>query len=236
MVGISDASIPAVAFPDRAVFTTHYSGLSLARNSLSAPRPVRSAGALRLICVASLEQHYKGHDVLVRAVASCVQRGLDLRLAFAGHGRVRSEIESLAREVGISGRCEFLGHLSQSSAVMAELDRSDLFVLASRTEGLPRALIEAMARGLPCVATSVGGIPELLPPEDLAPPDDVAALAHKIDEVTRSVERREAMSRRNVEVAREYTEDVLQARRVEFFRHIQAVTRANGELRWQTQE
>jgi glycosyltransferase involved in cell wall biosynthesis len=227
MVGVSDAAIPATDVADaETVFTTHYSSLSLTRTSLATPRTEIPTGTLRLICVASLEQYYKGHDVLVRAVADCVTRGIDLRLALAGDGRIRPEIEALAKELGLGARCEFLGHLAHASAVNAELDRSDLFVLPSRTEGLPRALIEAMARGLPCVSTNVGGIPELLPAEDLVAPGHVAALAAKIREVAASVERRRRMSVRNVNVARDYTEDVLQARRVEFFRYIHAVTRS----------
>jgi glycosyltransferase involved in cell wall biosynthesis len=225
MVGVSDAVIPSVNVADAdTVFTTHYSSLSLAQGMVSFPRTGLPAGPLRLICVASLEQYYKGHDILLRAVADCVGHRADLRLVLVGDGRIRPEIEALASALGIRDRCEFLGQLAHGRAVLEELDRSDLFVLPSRTEGLPRALIEAMARGLPCISTSVGGIPELLPPEDLVPPDDVNALAAKILEVIASVELRGRMSHRNVGVAQEYTEDVLQTRRVEFFRHIRAVT------------
>lgn len=229
MVGVSDAAIPTGNLADAdSVFTTHYSSLSLSESTLSRPRTKLPAGSQRLICVASLEQYYKGHDILVRALAECINGGLDLGLALAGEGRIRTEIEALAARLGIRKSCEFLGHLSQPSEVIAELDRSDLFILPSRTEGLPRALIEAMARGLPCIASSVGGIPELLPPEDLVPPGDVPALANRIREVVGSVSRRMQMSRRNVATAREYTEDVLQGRRVEFFRHIQTVAYAAG--------
>jgi glycosyltransferase involved in cell wall biosynthesis len=229
MVGVSDAIIPArtmADYPDR-IFTTHYSSLSLSPDLLSfPPRTDSKGGSTRLICVGSLEQFYKGHDVLLRAVGQCVAAGADLHLTLVGDGRIRPKIEVLASELGIRGRCEFLGHLTQGPAVFTELDKADLFVLASRTEGLPRAIIEAMARGLPCIATTVGGIPELLPPEDLVAPNDVPALAGKIREVVDSRSRRERMSQRNVIAAQEYVEAVLQPRRDEFYPHIRAITAA----------
>jgi glycosyltransferase involved in cell wall biosynthesis len=86
-----------------------------------------------------------------------------------------------------------------------------------------------MARGLPCISTAVGGIPELLPAEDLVAPGNVTALAAKIREVACSAKRREQMSQRNVIVAGRYADDILQPRRVEFYRHIQTVTRTSNQ-------
>ena len=223
--GVSDAAIPATTIGGSArVFTTHYSSLSLAADPFPVPRNVSAGSAVRLICVGSLEQFYKGHDVLLRSMEKCVAGGIDLQLTLVGNGRIRPQLESLARRLGIGARCEFLGQLEHGPAVLAELDKADLFVLPSRTEGLPRALIEAMSRGLPCISTEVGGIPELLPSEDLVPPGNVTALAAKIREVARSAVRRKQMSQRNVAVARRYAEDVLQPRRAEFYRHIQTAT------------
>ena len=59
-------------------------------------------------------------------------------------------------------------------------------------------MVEAMARGLPCIGTTVGGIPELLPEEDLVPPNDAAALSRRMEEVLLDTERMSAMSVRNV--------------------------------------
>ncbi len=223
--GVSDAIIPANSIGDsHRVFTTHYSSLSLAAELPLAPRSVATGSSVRLACVGSLEQFYKGHDVLLRALAKCVTWDVDLHLTLVGDGRIRPQLEALVRQLGIGGRCVFLGQLPQGPAILAELDKADLFVLPSRTEGLPRALIEAMARGLPCIATEVGGIPELLPIDDLVAAGDVGALALKIREVAGSAARREQMSRRNIAVARRYAEDVLQPRRAQFYRHIQAAT------------
>jgi glycosyltransferase involved in cell wall biosynthesis len=109
--------------------------------------------------------------------------------------------------------------------VREELDRSSLFVLPSRTEGLPRAMLEAMARGLACVGSTVGGIPELLAAEDLVPAGDSAALARRIVEVSRDPRRMERMAARNRQKALEYREEVLGPRRTAFYRHIADTTR-----------
>src|ERR1043166_5635017 len=110
---------------------------------------------------------YKAPDVLIRAVAQCVAAGFDLTLHVVGDGKHRPELEQLASALGVSDRVIFLGLLPAGAAVRERLDRSDLFVLASRCEGLPRAMVEAMARSLPCIGSTIGGIPELLPEDDM---------------------------------------------------------------------
>jgi glycosyltransferase involved in cell wall biosynthesis len=108
--------------------------------------------------------------------------------------------------------------------VHAELDQADLFVLPSRQEGLSRATIEAMARALPCICSTVGGTPELLPPEDMVPCNDVDALAHKIRDVATNPERMAHMSARNLEKAKGYREEVLRKRWIELYRFVQDKT------------
>jgi glycosyltransferase involved in cell wall biosynthesis len=87
-------------------------------------------------------------------------------------------------------------------------------------------MIEAMARSLPCIGSTVGGIPELLPSEDLVPPGDVVALASKIREVVTDSERMARMSARNLETAKEYRDEVLRERRNEFYRYVREMTEA----------
>jgi glycosyltransferase involved in cell wall biosynthesis len=85
-------------------------------------------------------------------------------------------------------------------------------------------MVEAMARGLPCIGSSVGEIPELLPSEDLVPPGDVAALANKIREVATDPERMARMSARNLEKAKEYRDELLQDQRIAFYRYVREQT------------
>lgn len=175
-------------------------------------QPPEPGQPVKIIFVGSFDQIYKAPDILVEAVRICTDNGLKLQVCMAGDGKHRAEIEALAAEAGLTDRITFLGKLPGAVAVRQELDTADLFVLPSRAEGLPRAVIEAQARGLPCISTTVGGIPELLPPEDLVPPNDAQALAAKITEFVTSPERMAAAAKRNLEFAGNYHIDTLRER------------------------
>ncbi|GGL75095.1 hypothetical protein GCM10010840_11480 [Deinococcus aerolatus] len=221
-------------YPSRAGFSTSFSDVKLSEDTFvdrphtgwqglaTAQRPCRMA------LVGSLEQMYKAPDVVIKALAICANYDLHLQLTIIGEGKHRPELEALTRELNVQDRVRFAGQLSSGEAVRHELDQADLFVLPSRTEGLPRAMIEAMARGLPCIGSTVGGIPELLPSEDLVPPGDVHALAQKLQEVVTSPTRLGAMSSRNLEAAHTYEDSAMTQQRTAFYQYIEEQT-----ARWQ---
>lgn len=206
-VGFSDVELPESAW-------------------VAAPRAVDLANRLHtLVTVGTLEQLYKAPDVLIDAVAIAVRQGLDLRLVLVGDGKHKPELQSRAESLGIGARVHFLGN-QPAEGVRAALDAADLFVLPSRQEGLPRAMVEAMARALPCVGSTVGGIPELLPPADLVAPGDAAVLANKIREILTDPHRLAQMSAANLATAQDYREDVLRQRRLAFYQTIKEQTAA----------
>jgi glycosyltransferase involved in cell wall biosynthesis len=96
---------------------------------------------------------------LLEAVARLQRGGTPVQLTIAGDGQERAPLEGKAAELGVSRRVHVLGALRDTRGVLAE---ADAFVMSSVSEGTPLALMEAMSAGLPCVATRVGGIPELL--------------------------------------------------------------------------
>jgi glycosyltransferase involved in cell wall biosynthesis len=137
-------------------------------------RPVR-----RIVTVANLRTE-KAHDVLIDAAALVLKRYPDAEFVFAGGGPRRAALEALARLRGVAGQIRFLGHCEDIPRLLAGCD---LFVLPSRSEAFPNGVLEAMAAGLPIVATRVGGITELIEHQRtgvLVPPDDVRALAFAI--------------------------------------------------------
>jgi glycosyltransferase involved in cell wall biosynthesis len=138
-------------------------------------------------------------------------------MSWVGDGGYRSSLEGLSRRMGMGERVRFLGRLQAGSPVRQVLDSGDLFVLPSLCEGLPRALIEAMARGLPCIGTDVGGIPELLPPEALVRAGDPHALASKIREIILNPELANRLACQNLARSRDFAEPVLAERRSAFY-------------------
>ena len=229
--GTSDVELDDGAFVrHRQTLIESYSSVELTPpDILAAARSAVSTyrwGALRVVTVGSLEQPYKGVDVLLRAVAQCCSAGLLVRLTVVGDGRYRASLERLATALGVSNSVSWTGQLGSMQEVRSVLDNAHLFVLASRTEGLPRAVLEAMARALPCIGTRIGGIPELLDDDDLVDPNDVNGLAFKIRQVAFDPARMSEMSRRNLATSRGYRAEILSARRERFFKHIRAVTEA----------
>ena len=207
-------------------FSTHYSSVQLPPQSIVAQSrsyPGRP-GPTQLIFVGTMSQMYKAPDVLIEAAAHCLDRNLDIELTLVGDGQYRQKLEEQSHRLGIASRVHFCGQLISGAAVSEKLDQADLFVLPSHQEGLPRAMIEAMARGLPCIGSTVGGIPELLPPENLVPPGDVQALAKKICEVIADPPRMQAMSVRNLRRAKDYQDNVLDQRRAAFYRFLKERT------------
>lgn len=122
----------------------------------------------------------KGFDTLIEAIALASSEHPSLRLELAGDGPCLPELRRLADRLGVRERVNFLGEVSDVPAVLA---RARLFVLPSLTEGISLTLLEAMARGLPVVATAVGGTPEVVIDGEtgrLAPPRAPAELARMI--------------------------------------------------------
>jgi glycosyltransferase involved in cell wall biosynthesis len=164
------------------------------------PPPNRSPHCeQRLLTAGLMDTQRKGIDVLLDAVALAQKRNT-FRLDIVGDGSRRSEYERRADQLGLASKITF--HGLRSKPELAELmRRSDLFVLASRYENNPCVALEAMATGLPLVATRVGGVPELVGPEVglLAEPENPASFAARIDEALDRDFDRDAIARRSRE-------------------------------------
>jgi glycosyltransferase involved in cell wall biosynthesis len=122
----------------------------------------------------------KGPDVLVEAAGRLTD--LDLAFSLLGAGSERDRLGARARALGLADRLTFHGILPRAGRLMRGFD---LLVLSSRTEGTPIVLFEALAAGVPVVATAVGGVPDVVSAGEavLVPPDDPAALADAIRRV-----------------------------------------------------
>jgi glycosyltransferase involved in cell wall biosynthesis len=161
---------------------TIWNGIDLARFAYTGPEPDGPA-----VIVARLNP-VKDIGTLLRALAIAVREEPSARLEIAGDGPSRADLEQLASDLGLDQAVRFLGEVHDVPAV---LHRARLFILSSVSEGISLTLLEAMARGLPIVATRVGGNPEVVVDGQtgyLVPAGDPAALAQALLHIWRDPE------------------------------------------------
>jgi glycosyltransferase involved in cell wall biosynthesis len=208
--------------PNPRAFTTYYSSLDLPHSALAAtPKtPPPPGGPFTVASVGSMELMFKGFGDLIAASARCLAQGVNVRLLLIGGGRRAEDVIGWAKKAGLEGRVTFTGELPGSEHVLQALRAADLFVLASRTEGLPRVTIEAMSQGLPCLGSRVGGTLEILPMDCTFAPGDVDALAAKITWASREPRALAAMASANLLRAADFIASRLQPRREELYRHL----------------
>jgi glycosyltransferase involved in cell wall biosynthesis len=206
LIAVSEASYDALPVSLRRRTTTVLHGVDLSRSDgLVARREemrarVRSElrvadDELLFLTVANLRPE-KGYDVLLNAARSISDRGLPIRVAAVGRGPLSSVLQARHRELALGDRFQFLG---QRDDVLELLAGADAFVLASRHEGLPVALMEATSVGLPIVASGIGGVPEMLEDEVdaiLVPPGDAHLLAEAMKRMASDPQLRERLGHR----------------------------------------
>ena len=161
---------------------------------------------------------YKGQQYVIKALARLKKKGLgNFRYQLVGGGD-QSYLKSVAQRYGVSEQVEFVGKISHQE-VFEWLDEIDVYIQPSETEGLPRALIEAMSRGLPCLGSRAGGIPELLEEKCLFGKTrrNVDEIVELLEGLTKDSMKKQA--RLNFEESKKYDKEVLEHQRRQFLKH-----------------
>lgn len=183
-------------------------GVDTARHPFQS-RAIPATGPIRALCVAALRE-YKGHQVLFEAIALGGPGVRRIELDLVGDGPLRAALARSAREYGLEGRIRFLGQRSEQQ-VRQLLADADLFVLPSvvakdgQMEGLPVALVEALASGVPAVSTALSGIGEIIVDGTtglLAAPGEAESMRDALERTiadAQGAERRSRAGRRYVE-------------------------------------
>ena len=169
-------------YPTRSRREWVFSSVNLDAAAFGQPRPAATfdVNRIRIVSIGRMEPE-KGHRTLLEAVAVLRRRGrTGLTVELAGPGSQIEPLRQFASESGLSDVVTVAGAVPPGCGVRAVLDRADLFVLPSLTEGMPRALLEAMAWGVPAIGSAAGGIMELLGSSCLVAPGEATALADKI--------------------------------------------------------
>jgi sugar transferase (PEP-CTERM/EpsH1 system associated) len=192
---LSDRMAATTGFPIRRIRTIQ-NGVDLTRFQTIARADARRVLGLPsdgcLIGTVGRLVPVKDQANLLEALAILRASGLQFTAVIAGDGPLRDDLDALAAARGLTGSVRFLGHRTDVERVYAALD---VFALTSKSEGMSNTILEAMASGLPVVATHVGGAAELVDDSTgrLVPAEDAAALAGALRELAADAELRQRM-------------------------------------------
>ena len=201
-------------------FKSYYSSIGLPISFYSSKRefPNKAVFTIAHVDLQIGLHSRKGTDEVLKAVSILKRQGIILNISFAGDdwGDNKTKILHYAEALGIADQISFPGFLNMAQ-ISDFLDKSDVFVFPTKAEGLPRAIIEAMAKGLPVVTTPVSGNPELIDSHFLVNYDDVETLADRIKEIVLNKATYESESEKNFNKALGYEASVLESRRDAFY-------------------
>lgn len=208
--------------PNSSQITTHYSTIDLKTEHFGSPKkyPTKNKEFNFIHVANSMNNDIKGHDIALEVLNYVLKKGYNCKLTFIGDGPYRKKLEELSLKYGIDEHINFVGMLSNSELIRSELKKADLFLFPTKAEGLPRALIEAMAIGLPALSTPVNGVPELLSSDYLFDPLDVNSFGNKVIYLLNNPKDLEKMSENNIKKAYEYRYDILQDKRDIYYKKL----------------
>lgn len=218
-VAVCRASVDAGAragWVDARRVTVIYNGIDTDLYTPPGDRPARPRCLIG--CVARLVKE-KRLDILLKAARLLVDRRLDVGVRLIGDGPLAAALAEQARTLGLADRVEFLGARKDVPALLHDLD---VFTLTSSTEGVPLTALEAMASALPVVATSVGGVPEVVRHDAtgfLVPTDSPEAVADALGRLATDAGLRRRMGEEGRRVAIEQFDLRVMARRHEELYH-----------------
>jgi glycosyltransferase involved in cell wall biosynthesis len=224
VVAVSEATRRLLAdrygYPERKLWT-------IPNGWFGDPRPRNPSSGHRIICVANFRPQ-KGHDVLLAAFAKVLDSVPDAELVLVGEGPLRSDLEDESRRLHIAERVQFAGLVPD---VWRHLASADVFALASRYEPLGMAALEAMAAGLPVVATDVGGLTDLVEPRvtgELVEPNDPLALSARLVALLNAPTAMTAMGAAGREQAAAHRGERMTEQYLDLYSHLTDLAQPNG--------
>ena len=204
-------------------FTANYSSLALDKSFYSSNRRYPDKRVLTIAHTANkiFYNWRKGHHETIEAIGLLKQEGIIVNVRFAGAivDDSPERLKEFAASLGVQNQVEFVGFLDRQE-LDSFLTNADLFVLPTKAEGLPRVLIEAMAKGLPCVTTKVSGNSELISNDYLVDYSDVVGLSKKIKALVTNKLLYEEASKANFENGLKYEASLLQSRRDAYYSNL----------------
>lgn len=169
--------------------------------------------------IGSMDVKYKGHDVAIKSIPLLKRNGVSVEMHFLGKcsDKSRERLINVATKYGVRNSIFIDGVLPGGKAVYEWMDDKDFIISLSKTEGLPRSIIEAMSRGAVCIGANIGGIPELLPARCIIKRRNSKELRCRICNLLNSQTEMTSVSSGNFKAAKQYYFKILEKRRGGFY-------------------
>lgn len=219
MVSYVSRRVLALRYPTSSeAITEEYSSIRLANELICAPRHYdESPRPIEILCLLSF-LGYKRHVDLIKACFEMRRRSIAFRLHLIGDGHTMPQIQGLVEELGLEDVVKFYGYIADVDELFRTIDSCHLVVVPSAQEGLPRSMLEGMARGLGGVGSDVGGIPDLVRETEVFTVGNFKMLADILCNIASDPVRMTEMSEHAVNVSRKYTAAELGPRRLRMYR------------------
>ncbi len=186
------------------------------KNRLKKIDNIENTKNLKLVTVANVELKYKGQKYVIKAIHNLSKKGYNFNYYLIGNGN-NNKLKKTVEKYNLNESIHFLGSLPHDE-IFNKLDEMDLYIQPSLTEGLPRALLEAMSRGCPCIGTTAGGIPELINKKMTFKKKKIIELENILINLTKEQLRTEATS--NFNTSKKYNPESLENQRNDFYKNI----------------
>lgn len=201
-------------------FTSYYSTINLKDKDFYNRDSVNNTDKFVIIHVGFMDKYSKGHREVIEVAKRLLDKGYNIEVKFIGTGNLENNLKKMCKNLGIEKNIIFKGQIDRIEEIQKEHKKSNLFLFPTKSEGLPRALIEAMANSLPCVSTPVDGIPELLSKEYLVDYKNIDTIVNIVENFILDKNLCLKEGKRNYKKALEYKDNELEKRRTEFYKKL----------------
>ena len=206
---------------DNDVITSSYSSVKLDNEDIRVAKEYKLLDKNKPFRIAHVSNNItgyaKGHKTVIDVIYNLVEKGHNVQVDFYGDGVFIDDLVKYTEKKNIMHNVNFVGRAKNTSELIEKLHGYNLFFFPSFYEGLPRVIIEAQAAGLPCVASNVGGIPELIDSKYISKPKDVKYFTYIIDWLISHPEELSKLSVGGIKMASNFTSDKLDKKRKDFY-------------------